>query len=99
MGRFVVMLMRKRAEVYYSGRVQGVGFRYTVRQIAQGYEVAGSVKNLDDGRVELIAEGEEEEVRQFVQAIRQSELGDYIRNATESWKPVSKQYKGFTIAH
>lgn len=91
--------MKKQVEVYYSGRVQGVGFRYTTRRIAQGYEVAGSVKNMDDGRVELIAEGEEEEVRQFLQAIRESELGDYIRNVTESWKTASGQFKGFTIAH
>ena len=46
--------MRKRATVFYSGRVQGVGFRYTAREIACGYELTGYVRNLDDGRVELI---------------------------------------------
>jgi len=93
------MMMRKRVEVFYSGRVQGVGFRYTTMQIAKGYEVSGAVRNLDDGRVELIAEGEEEELRHFLAGLRESQLGDYIRNATESWKAASEQLKGFTIAH
>src|SRR5207249_8898651 len=55
--------MRKRAHVFYAGRVQGVGFRYTAREVACGYEVTGFVRNLPDGRVEMVAEGEEEEVR------------------------------------
>lgn len=91
--------MRKQAVVHYSGRVQGVGFRYTTRQIAQGYEVSGTVRNLDDGRVELVAEGDEEEVKQFLEAIRGSQLGDFIRNASESWRPATQTLKGFTIAH
>ena len=53
--------MRKRARVYYSGRVQGIGFRYTAREVACGYEVTGFVRNLPDGRVEMAAEGDEEE--------------------------------------
>lgn len=91
--------MRKRVEVYYAGRVQGVGFRFTTREIAKGFEVAGHVSNLDDGRVELIAEGEEEELQEFLKAIRASELGDYIRNAAENWKPATETCKGFLIAH
>src|SRR5689334_21011918 len=55
-------VMRKRVEVFYTGRVQGVGFRYTTREIAKGFEVSGSVQNLEDGRVELEAEGEETEL-------------------------------------
>ena len=47
-----------RVTVLYSGKVQGVGFRYAVKSVALGYELTGTVKNLDDGRVELIAEGE-----------------------------------------
>ncbi len=90
--------MRKRVEVYYSGRVQGVGFRYATRQIAHGFEVAGHVKNLEDGRVELVAEGEETELREFLSAIRTSELGDFIRQAGESWKDATGACKGFVIA-
>ncbi len=91
--------MRKRVEVLYAGRVQGVGFRYTTREIAKGFEVAGQVQNLDDGRVELVAEGEEDELREFLQAIRTSQLGDYIRNAVETWKTATENCKGFVIAH
>ena len=52
-------------QVFYEGNVQGVGFRYSVRQIAKGFDVTGSVRNLRDGRVELLATGEEDEVRAF----------------------------------
>ena len=56
--------MVKRATVFYAGRVQGVGFRYTAREIACGYDVAGYVCNLPDGRVELVVEGAETEAMQ-----------------------------------
>lgn len=64
--------------VYYEGRVQGVGFRYTVKRIASGYDVSGEVRNLPDGRVELRAEGEPQEVDDFLQAIRDSVLAGHI---------------------
>jgi len=51
--------------VFYEGRVQGVGFRFSVKSITTGYEVVGSVKNLIDGRVELLVQGEENEVAEF----------------------------------
>ncbi|SVA98172.1 uncharacterized protein METZ01_LOCUS151026, partial [marine metagenome] len=51
-----------RVHVYYSGRVQGVGFRYTVKSLVPGYDVLGIIRNLPDGRVELIAEGEQTEL-------------------------------------
>jgi acylphosphatase len=92
-------IMRKRVEVFYTGRVQGVGFRYTTREIAKGFEISGFVQNLEDGRVELAAEGEESEVREFLQAIRTSQLGDHIRSASETWKETTENCKGFVIAH
>src|SRR5512139_1725352 len=91
--------MRKRVEVFYAGRVQGVGFRWTTREIAKGFEVAGHVRNLTDGRVELVAEGEEEELRQFLDTIREGELGGYIRGHQESWKETTGSCKGFVITH
>ncbi len=63
--------------VFYSGNVQGVGFRYTALNVAQRYAVAGSVRNLPDGRVELIAEGEEAEVDRFLDALRR-QMCSYI---------------------
>ena len=68
----------------YSGRVQGVGFRYTAREVACGYEVTGFVRNLPDGRVEMAAEGEEEEVKAFLDAIKASQLGSHIRGRMSS---------------
>jgi acylphosphatase len=73
------MTVRKR--VLYSGHVQGVGFRYTARHLAQGYPVAGHVRNLPDGRVEVVAEGEAGKVEAFLEALRR-QMADYIRNTT-----------------
>jgi acylphosphatase len=83
--------------IFYEGRVQGVGFRYTVKQIATGFDAAGCVKNLDDGRVELRAQGEEAEVEAFVKAIRESELGSLIKGEQMSDAPVDPALRGFSI--
>ena len=83
--------------VHYSGRVQGVGFRATVRQIACGYDVTGSVRNLPDGRVELIAEGAKAEVKAFLEAIAQSELSGFIARQIETWPPAQGNLRGFGI--
>lgn len=89
--------MRKRAHVFYTGRVQGVGFRYTVREVACGFEVAGFVRNLMDGRVELCAEGEEEELQAFLEGITESGLGGHIRNADVQWPVATGEFRGFEI--
>ena len=68
-------------QVYYEGRVQGVGFRYTVKSIATGFDVVGFVKNLADGRVELQAGGDASEVTAFLDAIAESELAGNIRRS------------------
>ncbi len=89
--------MQTRAQVSYSGRVQGVGFRYTVRQIAHGYEVVGFVKNLPDGRVEMAIEGDEEELKRFLRAIGSSDLGAYIRHETATWTQATGEFRDFSI--
>ena len=83
--------------VFYSGRVQGVGFRYTVKSITPGFEVTGTVRNLDDGRVEVIAEGEREELDAFRQAVRESGLGGLIQREEEIFGPASGEFRGFEI--
>ena len=75
--------------VFYEGRVQGVGFRYTVRQIAKGFNVVGRVRNLIDGRVELLVGGEHEEVNEFLQAIAESDLAGFIKGVHSETLPES----------
>jgi acylphosphatase len=87
----------KTLQVHYEGHVQGVGFRYTVKTLAREYEVAGSVKNLPDGRVELIASGEEEEVDDFLNAIRTSSLAGHIALESPQTIPRPAGLKGFQI--
>lgn len=84
--------------VLYSGQVQGVGFRYTARTVAQGFEVTGLVRNLLDGRVELLAEGERAELEAFRAAIRESGLGSLIRQESVSWSEAQGGFRGFEIA-
>lgn len=88
---------RQRLQIFYSGRVQGVGFRYTAKVLAHGFEVTGTVKNLPDGRVELVAEGAREELEAFKNAIQESELGSFIRNEEVHWDAPKNQYRGFEI--
>jgi acylphosphatase len=86
-------------QVFYEGNVQGVGFRYSVRQIAKGFDITGSIRNLRDGRVELLAAGEEDEVRAFLEAILQSELRAHIRKHAEAPLPDPPAFHGFEIRH
>lgn len=88
---------RRRMQVLYSGRVQGVGFRYQARQVASGFEVTGTIRNLSDGRVELVAEGPEAELKEFRTAIRESGLGPMIRDEQEFWAEPSGDFRGFEI--
>jgi acylphosphatase len=86
-------------QVFYEGNVQGVGFRYSVRQIAKGFDITGSVRNLHDGRVELLATGEEDEVRAFLEAIGQSELRAHIKKSVETPLSDPPPFRGFEIRH
>ncbi len=88
---------RKRMDILYSGRVQGVGFRFTVKTVAAGYEVTGVVKNLADGRVALVVEGEESELQAFAQGIRDSGLGSFIRKEEVAWSDAAGGFRGFEI--
>jgi acylphosphatase len=86
-----------RKHVYYSGDVQGVGFRYTARRLAEGRAVSGFVRNLADGRVELAAEGPEEAVAAFLDAVADA-MGRTIVEAEILDEPAAGEPRGFRIA-
>ena len=84
------------ATVFFSGRVQGVGFRYSTLQVAKEFEVSGCVRNLPDGRVQLEAEGTPAEVRAFVAAVAERMEG-YIRQTEQREASRAPQFQGFSI--
>ena len=86
-------------QIFFEGNVQGVGFRWSVKQVARGFDVVGWVRNLPDNRVELQASGEEPEVRAFIEAIGQSELRAHIRRQTEFILHQPSAARGFEIRH
>ena len=92
------MVNRKRMQILYAGTVQGVGFRYTVKSLAAGFEVTGTIRNLPDGRVELLAEGERAELDAFRKAIGESDLGHFIRDEALHWEEPNNDLRGFEIA-
>jgi len=84
-------------QVFYEGRVQGVGFRFTCKQLARGFEVVGSVRNLPDGRVEIQCSGAREEVDGFLEVIAESELKSHIKNITVTPIAPLAEWRGFEI--
>ena len=84
-------------QIFYEGRVQGVGFRYTCKQVARGFEIVGWVRNLPDGRVELQCSGEKNEVEDFLEAIAESELKSHIKGVTAIPLPPLAGLRGFEI--
>jgi len=88
--------MRKQIHVYYSGRVQGVGFRFTAQAIAGDLGVLGWVKNLRDGRVELVAEDEEELLKGFLERIDKYFSG-YIEDKDIHWQQATGEFKEFGL--
>lgn len=84
------------ATVFFTGRVQGVGFRYQALQVAKGFEVSGFVMNLPDGRVQLEAEGAAAEVKDFVIAV-QERMEGYIRKVEQTDGRRAPMFQGFSI--
>ncbi|MHC4778981.1 MAG: acylphosphatase [Planctomycetota bacterium] len=87
-----------RLTAFFSGSVQGVGFRFTTQNIASRLPVTGYVKNLLDGRVELVAEGERSAIEGLMSGIR-SELGRGIENEEFSWENPSSEFRKFDIQY
>jgi acylphosphatase len=84
-------------QVLYSGNVQGIGFRYTAKSVATGFDVTGTVRNLPSGRVELTAEGPRDELEAFRRAVRESGLDHFIRDEDITWGEPRGDFRGFEI--
>jgi acylphosphatase len=89
--------LRRRMTVVYSGHVQGVGFRYTAKTVATGFDLTGTIRNLADGRVELVAEGHREELDAFRIALHDSGLAGFIRDEKVTWAEANNEFRGFEI--
>ncbi len=84
--------------VRFKGNVQGVGFRYTATQTAKRYDVGGYVKNMPDGTVECVAEGEKKEVDAFVSELT-DRMGSHIRDKSQQTAPPSGKYDSFGVKY
>lgn len=88
----------QRRIIHFDGRVQGVGFRYTAQNIAMRYNVHGYVRNLDDGRVELVLEGDEGEMDGVMRCLR-NRMSDFIRQVQTDIYPATGEFDTFAIRH
>ena len=88
--------MKKQVHVFYTGNVQGVGFRFTTEEIARELGVRGWVKNLRNGQVEVVAEAEEDVVKEFLNRIVK-EFSRYIRDMDADWQPETAEIESFEI--
>jgi len=87
----------KRIHVFCSGHVQGVGFRYTAQDIAESLSLKGWVKNLADGRVEVVVEGDEKDLKEFLDKISKGQMGRYVTNTDVSWEKPTKEFDSFEV--
>ena len=86
-----------RAHIFYSGRVHGVGFRYTAEKIALDLGLVGWVKNLQDGRVELLCEGAEATIKKLLSQIQASSLGPHIKKVDCVWEKSTQEFDDFRV--
>ena len=91
--------MKKRAHVFVSGRVQGVFFRATTRDEANKRGVQGWVKNLRDGRVEAIFEGEEERVKEMIDFCHEGSSASRVEDVEFEWEEYKDEFDGFEIRY
>ena len=88
---------KKRLHLFWSGRVQGVGFRYTAESAALALGLAGWVRNLPDGRVEAMAEGTEKELKSFAEQIAAGPTRPRTRQTSVDWETATGEFDDFRI--
>ena len=89
--------MFKRIKAIFSGTVQGVGFRASAQRLAQDFVIDGTVRNLPNGSVEILAEGEQGQLQDFISTLQESHLSVYIRTVTMDWDQGRREFSGFRI--
>ena len=88
----------RQLQAYFTGRVQGVGFCYTAADLADEFGLVGWARNLQDGRVELLAEGEEEKLNDFLQELKKY-FREKIYDIETDWSEASGKFSSFDITH
>lgn len=89
--------LMQRSTCYFSGRVQGVGFRYTAMNVAQEYAIGGFVRNLPDGRVELVIEGSASDRDAIIEELKRR-MEDFISGVEVKQSPATGEFRRFTIS-
>ncbi len=89
--------MMRRAEILVRGLVQGVSFRYSTKVKADELNLTGSVKNLRDGRVEVVSEGDEKEISKLIDWCRHGPRGAIVEHVDVAWKEHTGEFKDFRI--
>ena len=89
--------MKKSVRILVSGRVQGVFFRYSARQHAEELGLTGYARNLNDGRVEIIAEGEEYGLKSLLSWVHRGPSGAYVDRVEIEWRPIKNVFSSFAI--
>ena len=88
--------MKKQVHVYYSGQVQGIGFRFTAERIAEELGILGWVSNLSDGRVELVVEANEDSLKDFLTQLS-TIFNRYIQDVQVNWEPATGEFNDFGV--
>jgi acylphosphatase len=92
-------MAKVRAHVFISGRVQGIFFRQNTKQKAESHGVTGWVRNLDDGRVEAVFEGEEEDVKALLDFCRKGPRGAVITNVDVAFERFAGEFRNFRVTY
>ncbi len=89
----------KRIHVFVNGRVQGVGYRYFAQSAAQSLGLTGMVRNLADRRVEVVAEGPESDLKQYLKRLQDGPSLSHVSTLDVDWRPHRGEFSGFEIAY
>lgn len=89
----------KRAHVFIEGRVQGVGFRHFTKTNARQHGIEGWVKNLADGRVEAVFEGDEDQVQTMIDLVKEGPRASRVANVDVKWETPKREFNAFQVAY